>query len=92
MMQKRVESKKVPLMGSQMVSFYSLFMAYLHWVFFFAVIQFISTRMFFCTKGFWYGAKLVREENYTIGNVFTVRTNSNFDPFTSIFPNSIPRI
>ena len=22
--------------------------------------------------GFWYGSKLVREENYTIGNVFTV--------------------
>lgn len=32
--------------------------------------------LLFCiyTLGFWYGAKLVREENYNIGNVFTVST------------------
>lgn len=31
--------------------------------------------LLFCiyALGFWYGAKLIREEGYSIGNVFTVR-------------------
>jgi hypothetical protein len=59
-------------LGVQMFLMWSLFSL---GIFLFNLDHFTMYLSVFSTKGFWYGAKLIREEDFSIGNVYVVSMN-----------------